>query len=328
MPSVSTRWAVLLAASAIVAPAVLGLGEATPEAAPSAAIPVATKASVSGRIAYESFRGGIWTMKADGSHRHQVTHTRPGVDFNPDWAPSGKRLVFRTRRGHHQPDPQGIGVDGIFVIDTSGRHEHPVHPPSGGLSPDWSPDGRLLVMSGVSAGVEVLFTVHPDGTHLRNLKVSGEDALWSPDGRKLVFGWHGPGEEWQVWVSAADGSNAHALTHPPVDPQAPLGTAGDGGALWSPDGEQIAFSRGAGINRDLWLMNADGSDQHRILRWRGADSPNVWLPNGRIVFAHYAPKGVRPRWFLVNTDGSHLRSIRWLDGVAADPLDWLMSRPR
>jgi Tol biopolymer transport system component len=292
-------------------------------------IPVARKANVHGKIAYESFKGGIWIMNADGSHRRRVTHTRGlGVDFDPDWAPGGRQLVFRTSRGHHLPDQQGFGVDGIFVINTSGRHEHPVHPPSGGLFADWSPDGRLIVMSGVSNRVEVLFTVHPDGTHLRNLGVSGEGAEWSPDGQQLAFGWHRQDEEWQVWVSKADGRDAHRLTNPPVDPHAQLGSAGDGDAVWSPDGKQLAFSRGPGAQRDLWLMNADGSDQHRVLRWPGADSPTLWLPNGRIVLAHEPAGATSPRWFLVDPGGTRLRSLRWLDGVASYPLDWLMKAPR
>src|SRR5437764_1768041 len=242
----SLPWTAAVGTGAALALAAASAYGALQTATPAHAIPVAPKASVRGKIAYESPKGGIWTMSANGTHRRRVTHTKPGVDFDPNWAPSGKQLVFRTRRGHHLPDPSGIGVDGIFVISASGRREHPVHPPSGGLAADWSPDGRLIVMSGVSDGREVLFTVHPDGTHLHNLGISGEGAIWSPDGHELAFGWHGPGEEWQVWVPTASGQDAHALTRPPVDPQAPLGSAGDAGALWSPDGHQIAFSRGAG----------------------------------------------------------------------------------
>jgi Tol biopolymer transport system component len=303
--------------AAVIGPPVVG---------PRDNVPVAAKGSVSGRIAYESYRGGIWIMGASGSHRRRVTRTPPATDFNPKWSPSGRQLVFRTRRGHHLPDPMGIGVDGIFVIDVTGRNEHPVQPPSGGLFPDWSPDGKLIVMSGVRNAVETLFTVRPSGKGLHDLGVSGEGAEWSPDGRRLVYGWHPPGEEWAVWVAGADGNDPHPLTHPSVDPAAPLGTAGDAGALWSPDGRQILFSRGAGAARDLWIMNADGSNQHSILSWKGADSPNAWLRGGRVVFAHYAPGASRPRWFVVDVDGRRLQSLAWLDGVAADPLDWLPSR--
>ena len=221
-----------------------------------------------------------------------------------------------------------IGVDGIFVIDVTGRNEHAVHPPSGGLSPDWSPDGKLIVMSGVRNFTETLFIVKPDRKWLRDLRVSGEGAEWSPDGRRFVYGWHLPGAEWAVWVVTAAGQDPHQLTHPPIDAAVPLGSAGDGGALWSPDGSQILFSRGASAARDLWIMNADGSNQHSILSWRGADSPNAWLPDGRLVFAHYVPGAKRPRWFLVRADGSNLQSLPWLDGIAADPLDWLPRRRR
>ncbi len=41
------------------------------------------------------------------------------------------------------------------------------------------------------------------------------------------------------------------------------GAARDDGAVWSPDGSKIAFSRGVGPAH-IWIMNADGSDAHQI----------------------------------------------------------------
>jgi hypothetical protein len=91
-------------------------------AAPSAAasIPPAARSSMHGRIAYES-RRGIWVMRADGTHRRRVTRPRRGVDFDPDFAPDGKRIVFRSERGRQPPDPYGVGYARSSSSGSTGR---------------------------------------------------------------------------------------------------------------------------------------------------------------------------------------------------------------
>jgi dipeptidyl aminopeptidase/acylaminoacyl peptidase len=131
-----------------------------------------------GLIAYSTQAGDIWVMHADGSNRRQVTKTRdPAVDFDPSLSPDGRRVVFRTSRGRYAPDPNGTGVQGIFVIDLDGSHERQIQPSQGGLFPDWSPDGRRIALSTLRAnGTETIVTTDPDGTHLHDTGVVGGSA--------------------------------------------------------------------------------------------------------------------------------------------------------
>ncbi len=69
-------------------------------------------------------------------------------------------------------------------------------------------------------------------------------------------------------------------------------------------------------------MNADGSDQHRLTDFRGADGAEAWLPDGRIVLAHFRGGEPLPHWYLIRPDGSGLRSLPQLHG-AGDPIAWL-----
>ena len=67
----------------------------------------------------------------------------------------------------------------------------------------------------------------------------------------------------------ANGTNQHQLTGcGPSDPS-PCATGDDFGPAWSPDGTKIAFLRnfqGLGINsRPVFVMNADGSNQHQLV---------------------------------------------------------------
>jgi WD40-like Beta Propeller Repeat len=67
---------------------------------------------------------------------------------------------------------------------------------------------------------------------------------------------------------------------------------GDGDPAWSPDGTRIAFDREQDhngrvndVNRDIYVMNEDGSDQRRLTFSRDDDGWPAWSPDGRsLVF--------------------------------------------
>jgi Tol biopolymer transport system component len=273
---------------------------------------------LTGRIAYNGQDGDIWVMDADGSHRRQVTHSGAGDDFDPSWSPDGKRIVFRTSRGHHLPDPASLGLDGIFVVNADGSGERPIHPPTGGLFPDWSPDGSKIAFSGVlhpGDGDDYVFVMRPDGTHPTALHVdhTGECEEWSPDGSKLMFcsHWAGP---FDVGVMHADGSHLRRLTDAPGN---------DYPGAWSPDGARIAFSSLRDGNGEVYVMNADGSKQTRLTHSPATyDAPDAWLPDGRIVVASSKENAPLPDWFVMDPDGTHIRSLPQLRG-AQSPIDWL-----
>lgn len=113
-----------------------------------------------------------------------------------------------------------------------------------------------------------------DITHQRYLLERGYPA-WSPDGAKIVFYSDRDGAS-EIYVMNADGPGQTRLTNNPSQDLLP--------AL-SPDGAKIAFVSNRD-GTDLWdpsaheiyVMNADGSNQTRLTNNTWADSSPTWSP--------------------------------------------------
>jgi Tol biopolymer transport system component len=293
---------------------------------PTSSIPtdVPITSDLRGRIAYGDRQGHIWVMDADGSERKQITSATSGVDFDPNWLPDGRTIVFRTSRGDYAPDPNGTGTEGIWIVDTTTLKEHQLFPADkskyGGLFPDPGP-GHLIALSTLDADLlEVILLVDArTGDIVRQINVnsSGEACEWSPDGKRIAYT-HLNGSYFDIWVMNADGSDQTQLTDTPWH---------DDLGQWSPDGSQLSFTSPTsnGFN-DIWVMNADGSDQTRITSFAESESPGAWLPDGRIVFDSWNPVTDKQTWYVMKVDGTGLASIpAWNQAGVEGPIDWIPS---
>jgi TolB protein len=103
-----------------------------------------------------------------------------------------------------------------------------------------------------------------------------------------------------VWSINADGTDLTRLTHRPwreFDPS------------WSPDGRFIAYRSEPHDHPELWVMNADGTGQHRLARDGG-------FPDWSSYGIAYAPGGGPSgrSWIaIMNADGSGRRRVPHTD---------------
>ena len=246
-------------------------------------------------ITFQSTRDGRscdqqYTMKADGS---ELTKVSVGGKTTCGWfLPGGNRLFFAAT--HHadsacppRPDPSngyvwGIDPYDIYTVNRDGSDlqrltNYGVYTAEGVLSPD----GKRIVFTSLKDGDLDIYTMNVDGTDVKRLTTTpGYDGgpWWSPDGTKIVYrAWHYDNEQ---DLKAYQDLLAKNMIRP--------------------------------NKMELWVMNADGSEQRQITQLGGANFGPSWTPDGqRIIFSsnHKNPRSRNFDLYTVKLDGSDLQQI-------------------
>ncbi len=184
--------------------------------------------------------------------------------------------------------------------------------PGQATDPAWSADGLSIAFASDSAGGPFLFVMHFDGSGVVQITsgdgVADSRPAWSPDGMSIAFErMDVASSTTSVWVVGADGTNPMSLTAGSM--------SNDGQPAWAPDGTKIAFVSDRAGNRDVFVMNADGSSPTDLTNDPGDDREPNWSPSGTSIAFTSNRSGTDSIWTM-NADGSSPTMLT--DGLQAD----------
>jgi dipeptidyl aminopeptidase/acylaminoacyl peptidase len=227
-------------------------------------------------LVYAAVDGGLWVTSVQGGLARQiVTKQASGGCAAPSISPDGTRVAFVVNQQHVAVAPLDGSAWPTLLSSAADFC----------FDPSWSPDntrvawhewdipampwdeGRIVVRdaAGARAGEVVAGGVG----------ISVQQPRFSPDGARLAYlsdetGWL------NLWVAAADGSDAKPLVEEDVEHGDPSWGLGQRSYAWSPQGTSIVFTRnrlGFGtVDRvDVATGDVSALDKgvHGGLSWRG-----------------------------------------------------------
>lgn len=206
------------------------------------------------KIAFSDFDSGdIWVMNPDGTNRINLTNN--GMrNYAPVFSPDGSRLAFVSERD---------GNAEIYLMNADGSNPTNVtQNPSFDVNPAFSPDGSRIVFRSLRNGAFDIFIMNADGTNQTNLTNTPEEddfPSFKPDGSQIVFQTNNPlGASWIIYVMNPDGSSRMPF---------PLPIPGqyNGNPKFSPNGSRMVYQSNVNGNMDIVVVNADGSNQRRLM---------------------------------------------------------------
>ncbi len=251
---------------------------------------------------------------------------------------SGRQIIFQRQEADS-------GCDQEFVMNVDGTGLHRVSSGKGRTTCGYffDDDRRIFYSTTEHGGAACpprpdyskgyvwalynydVYVATADGQGARRITTNpGYDAegTLSPDGKTIVFTSLRNGDL-DIYTMDVRGGNLKRLTH----------TLGyDGGPFFSPDGKQIGYrayhpqtaadssdyraliaqNLVRPVRMDIWVMDADGSNQRQVTSLGGASFAPYFHPDGRrIIFAsnYKNPRSRNFDLYLVNADGEGLEQI-------------------
>lgn len=273
-----------------------------------------------------------------------------GENAEAYWSPDGSRLIF-------QRTADDVKCDQIFTMKADGSDMKMVSTGKGRTTCGYFLDGgkRILFSSTHEASAECplppdysrgyvwpinkdydIYIANADGSDLKKLTDSpgyDAEATVSPDGKRIVFTSMRDGDL-DIYVMDIDGKNVKRLTS----------TIGyDGGAFFSPDGQKIVYRASRPVTDEelkeykdllkqgmirpskleLFVMNADGSEQQQITNTGKANFCPFFHPDGRkIIFSSNFedPKGREFDLYMIDIEGHGLERITYTSKFDGFPM--------
>ena len=210
--------------------------------------------------------GSLWMQPLDSTTASQIT-AGPGYDYQPDWSPDGKQIVFSRY------DKDAVE---LWLLEVESGKARPITQ-GGAVNVDarWSPDGKKIAYVSTSHNKRFhIFLAEMQGTGEPKIQQLTEERksvvsryyyspfdhelspTWSPDGSEIIFisnrgNIYGSGGFWRM--KAEPDAGARQIHYEE--------TTWKAHPDWSPDGKRVIYSSYLGQQwHQLWVMTSEGGD--------------------------------------------------------------------
>jgi TolB protein len=241
----------------------------------------------------------VCIMNADGSGWRRLTTDNSRQHWYASLSPDGQSVLYSAFREANVHEIYEMTLVDGNVTQLTNR--------LGVLTgAEVSPDGaRITFTRGMPSTNQVqIWVMDRNGDNPENIpQILGWDPTWSSDGKQILFASNQDGLV-QLFTVDLNGRGLHRVTNLP---------AIRGRSDWSPDGGSIVTYSGEAWHREIYIMNADGSNARQLTPTGGNSQGPSFSPDGKwVAFAAYFDKYGEDHGceiYVIRVDGTDLRRL-------------------
>jgi eukaryotic-like serine/threonine-protein kinase len=265
----------------------------------------------------------LWIMNSNGTEQKQLTNLDDGA-CQPNWSPDGRKIAFISPCSDKQLSYKNSMIY-VYTMEDGSIEEMP-KTQIGDYNPAWSPDGNRMAFSSYRNGVSHIFLYsyltdtleELSDTHFPDMQ-----PVWHPDGkqiaviRKIYFP--------HVWIISDTGVTQYQFSA--------SGNQYDYWPNWSPDGQDILYTRSQESPDIPWLVSQEYEDRGTAIatkipvKYNYIERPVLegrYSPDGNWIIFESWPDGTNHDIYMMDINGGNVMRLTTDPGVDYNPA-W---RPR
>lgn len=219
-------------------------------------------------ITYTSYHSGNQNLYITDLRQNRVTRVlsrRDGMNLAPGWFPDGNNMLLTLS---YQGNPD------LYLLNRNGKITKQITKNAGiNVSATISPDGKKAVFVSDRSGKPQLYLMDLNTKRTQRITFKGTENAepdWHPTDDLIVYSSLRDGVYQVCTMSPSSIGNSSQLTTELSHHESPS---------WSPDGNQIIFSKQDGRNNKIYAMMKDGSFQRPLFSFSGSQTYPRWSYN-------------------------------------------------
>ena len=233
------------------------------------------------KIAYTAFayHPKLKTRNADlflydiETGKRKALSLRRGTNSGATFFHQGDEILFTMTKNRAKPDIWRLNLNNSSLSQITNGPLSAMN-----VEPNISPDGTLIAFSSDRSGSPMIYTMKVNGSNPNRITFAGRynaSPSFSPDGKLIAFaGWDK--EHFDIFVMNTNGTNMVRLTS--SEKRGSHRLAHNEDPTFSPDGRHIAFISDRTGNKQLYIVNLDGTNERRLTFDRFNYEKPKWSP--------------------------------------------------